>query len=115
MSETRVVDPKTGGEKGMKLARFDLIPGDALFVLAEHFGRGAAKYADRNWERGYAWSLSFAALQRHVWAWWQGEEVDAEGFDHLTAAVWHAMVLLTMSIRGIGTDDRPRRRAGEEG
>lgn len=105
--EMRVVDPKTGGAKGSKLARFDLLPPEALFMVAEHFGRGAEKYEDRNWERGYKWSLSFAAMQRHAWAFWGGESTDAETQSHhLAAVVFHALALMTYEARGLGTDDR---------
>lgn len=105
--EVRTVDPLTGGEKGTKLARFDLIPADTLRDLAEHYGRGAEKYADRNWERGYKWSLSYAALLRHLMSWWDGEDTDDEGFEHIIAAIWHSIALATFAQRGIGTDDRP--------
>jgi hypothetical protein len=106
--EVRVVDPKTGGEKGSKLARFDLIPAGPLQALAEHFGRGARKYADRNWEKGYAWALSFAAMMRHAWTWWDGEDIDPEtGSSHLTAVAWHSFALQEFQARGLGTDTRP--------
>lgn len=105
--EVRVVDPETGGAKGSKLARFDLIPAGALWQLAEHYGRGAEKYDENNWRRGYAWSLSFAALQRHAWAFWNGEDVDEEtGSPHMVAVAWHAVSLLTFLAEGLGTDDR---------
>lgn len=107
MTETRVTDPVTGAQKGSKLARYDLIPSDVLLALAEHYGRGARKYADRNWEAGYRWGLSFAALMRHAWAWWGGEDVDEEtGSSHMTAVAWHAFALATFQARGRGTDDR---------
>ena len=106
--EVRITDPETGGEKGQKQARFDLIPADALWAIAEHFGRGAEKYADRNWEKGYDWSLSYGAMMRHVWAWWGGEDVDEEtGSSHMVAVAWHALVLVANELRGNGTDDRP--------
>lgn len=106
--EVRVVDPTTGGEKGQKLARFDLIPVDALWDIAEHFGRGAEKYADRNWERGYKWSLSYAALLRHLTAWWGGEDFDEEtGSHHLAAVGFHTMALLTFVRTHPDGDDRP--------
>lgn len=105
--EVRITDPLTGGQKGQKSARTDLLPYDALLELAEHYGRGATKYEDRNWERGYKWSLSAAAMQRHFMAWWNGEELDEDGFPHATAFAWHALALLTFSLREIGTDDRP--------
>jgi Domain of unknown function (DUF5664) len=106
--ETMIVDPETGGTKGQKLARFDLLPADVLTLLAEHYGRGARKYAERNWERGYNWSLSFAAAMRHAWAFWNGEDVDEEtGTPHPVAAAWHFIALTAYLIREAGTDDRP--------
>jgi dATP/dGTP diphosphohydrolase len=107
-SEFRIIDPLTGGEKGRKLARTDLLPPDALLSIAEHYGRGALKYEDRNWERGYAWSLSYGALLRHLFAWWGGEDIDAEtGSSHLAAVGWHALALIAFETREVGTDDRP--------
>ena len=108
--EDRTVDPATGGEKGSKLARFDLLPWDALWHVAEHYGRGAAKYADRNWEKGFKWSLCHAALHRHLAQFWQmGERTDAEtGGHHLAAVAFHALALLAFDLRLAGTDDRPR-------
>mgnify|MGYP001579129152 CR=1 FL=1 len=117
--ETRNVDPTTGGEKGSKLARFDLIPTRALWLLAEVYGRGARKYADRNWEKGYAWGLSIAALERHFNAWKSGESIDEEtGAHHLAQVAWHAFTLLTFSLFGRGTDDRSalrEKKAPEQG
>lgn len=105
-TEQRVVDATTGGEKGSKLARFDLIPPEALWALAEHYGRGSQKYADRNWEKGYRWGLSLAALLRHLYQWVGGETHDQEtGSHHLIAVAWHAFALFTYELRGLGTDD----------
>ena len=117
--ETRVTDPKTGGQKGTKLARFDLLPYDALWKVAEHFGVGARKYADRNWERGYDHSLSQAALGRHFAAYMMGEDYDChlpecpvdcvehtEGL-HIVAVAWHALALIAFTLRGLGNDNRP--------
>ena len=107
MAETREIDPVTGGEKGSKLARFDLIPPEFEIALAEHYGLGARKYADRNWERGYRWGLSYAALRRHLAAWACGESIDPEsGSHHLVAVAWHAITLYIFERRGLGTDDR---------
>jgi len=106
--EVRVVDPTTGGAKGQKLARFDLIPPRPLKALAEHYGKGAAKYEDRNWERGYKWSLSYAALHRHLNAWWSGEDNDPElGSSHLDAVLFHAMALREFTDTHPELDDRP--------
>lgn len=110
-AEVRVTSA-TGGAKGSKPARFDMIPPDVLFELAEHYGRGEAKYpsdpetGEANWQKGYAWSLSVAALQRHLYAWLAGEDDDPEtGSSHLLAVVWHAIALRWWQRHGRGTDD----------
>ena len=107
--EIRYVDPKTGGMKGEKLARFDLLPPDILWELAEHYGHGSKKYGDRNMEKGYPWSKSFAACQRHLNQFWRGEDNDAEfGSLHLVAAAWHCFTMAWFLRHNKGTDDRPK-------
>lgn len=105
--EVRITDPETGGEKGSKPQRMGLLPWDTLMKVSTHYDYGTRKYADRNWERGYKWSLTFDSLMRHLALWWQGEETDEDGRDHLDAAVFHALALRTFTLRGTGTDDRP--------
>ena len=102
----------TGASKGDKLARFDMIPTGPLTQLAEHYGKGAIKYPAvdgvDNWRLGYEWSLSYAALQRHVTQFWGGEDFDREtGSHHLVAAMWHCMALLEWSAAHPEFDDRP--------
>lgn len=97
--EVRVKNEQTGGEKGSKLARFDLLPYDAIWELAKHYGRGSQKYEDRNWERGYDWGLSFAAAQRHLAQFWAGEDIDPEtGTPHVIAAAWHCLALYRFMV-----------------
>lgn len=113
--EVRITDPNTGGQKGQKMTRADLLPADALLALAEHYGRSSethgGKYPDRNWELGYKWSLSHGALLRHLLLFWNGVDVDHDpevgDFPHIVAVAWHAMALLSFYLRDIGTDDRP--------
>lgn len=98
--------------------RMELLPPELLWAVADILTFGAKKYADRNWERGMAWSRPFGALMRHMWAWWAGKtpttrsflhgELDSEtGRSHL----WHAgcciAFLIAYEERGVGTDDRP--------
>jgi len=98
----------TGGLKGVKLARHDLIPAEALTALAEHYGRTAEKYPPNNWRQGFEWSKSYAALQRHAIAWWNGENFDTElGSSHLAAVMWHCATLLTFFTEHPEFDDRP--------
>lgn len=109
--EVRTRNESTGGEKGVKLARMDLLPPDSLMRAAEHFGRGAQKYADRNWELGYEWSKSYGALLRHLMLWWDGEDTDEDEsfgqFHHLDAVMFHALVLSRFAADHPELDDRP--------
>lgn len=89
--------------------RYDLIPPEALDAVAGVFSIGATKYGARNWEKGMSWGRVFAAMMRHAWAWWRGEERDPQdGQHHLDSVIWCAMVLRTYVARGVGTDDRGR-------
>ena len=107
--ETRITSI-TGGQKGSKQARFDLLPSEALWEIAELYGRGAAKYEDRNWERGYDFSLSYAALQRHANQFWQGIDADEEtGLSHMASVAFHALALMTFVKTHPEFDNRPGR------
>lgn len=109
MSEVRITDPKTGGQKGQKAERYDLFPFDALDEVARVYHVGAQKYEEDNWLKGYRWRLSAGALLRHVARFMQGEDRDQEtGCLHLAHAAWHCLTLLTFSLRKLGTDDRAK-------
>ena len=106
--EIRSVDPDTGGEKGVKLERHSLMA-PSIRELAEHYGRGSQKYAEHNWRRGYDWSKSYDALQRHAQAFWNGEDLDPEtGSKHIICAAWHALALATFMEEHPEKDDRWR-------
>lgn len=106
LTEVISVDEATGAKKGVKKARFSLIPADALWALAEHFGAGANKYGDRNWEKGYNWTKTLDALERHLNQMKMGEWRDVEtGSAHIIAVAWHAFVLYVYKTRGLGTND----------
>lgn len=106
MTEVRTTS-STGGQKGVKPERHDLIPRRAMAAIARVFGFGATKYADHNWRRGYEWGKSIAALQRHVDAFVDGETYDEEsGLPHLAHAGFHVLVLLTwLEEQGEGVDN----------
>lgn len=125
----------TGGQKGVKLARFDLIPAGPLYELAVHYGRGARKYANHQWRQGYEWSKSIGALGRHFNDFLAGKDYDVcsnepgnckftdndgneyvpeepdtcynhTGSHHMAAVAWHAFLLLEFKDHYIGFDDR---------
>lgn len=109
MTEVRTVS-STGGEKGMKPERYDLIPVEALASVARLYGVGAKKYEAHNWRKGYEWSKSYAALQRHANAFWNGEDFDPEFTDfpspHLAGVIFHALTLITFMKEQPTFDDR---------
>lgn len=96
--------------------RYDLIPPEAMTAMATILQAGAAKYAERNWESGMAWSRLFRGALGHLWDWWSLKGNDPEtGRSHL----WHALCcvafLVTYEQRDIGTDNRPKRLARYDG
>ena len=104
-----VVDPATGAMKadGRK-PRTDLLPPLPLLDIAEVLEFGSRKYADRNWERGFAWGRPYGALLRHLLQWWAGEDLDEEtGMSHLAHAGCDLLMLLEFTHTEAGTDDRP--------
>lgn len=112
-----IAESETGGRKGQKLARFDLLDPGVMDAIARQFGRGAFKYGDRNYQKGYNWSLSYAAAQRHLNAFWDGQNWDADPFwdqhdlgrpHHLDAAIFHLMALREFFDKHPEYDDRAK-------
>lgn len=97
---------KTGEKKDEgKLARYDLIPPQTIWALAELYGRGARKYADRNWEGGIEYGRVYAALMRHLELWRMGEDYDPDnGQHHLDSVIWNAVALREYEARNMGAN-----------
>lgn len=115
MSEQRIVNPVTGGEKCTKPQRMELLPLEQLLEVSELYAAGAKKYDDNNWRKGYAWSLSHGALLRHISLWWEGEENDEETqCSHLSSVVFHALALMYFKRHHLELDDRPPTTASAE-
>jgi len=109
MGETIQADFVTGGRKGVKDERFDLLPVWALEEVARVYAYGAIKYAPDNWLLGYSWRWSLGALLRHIYRFMAGEDIDPEsGLHHLAHAVFHCLALMTFWKYGKGTDDRSK-------
>ena len=111
LEEVRQIDPNTGGQKGVKPDRYDMIDIWPLRMLARVYwwgsGHSEAKYPFRNWEKGFAWSSCYSAAMRHLNAFWGGEFNDPEtGLPHLAHAAWQCFVMMKFYKYGLGTDDR---------
>jgi hypothetical protein len=108
LTETRITNPTTGGQKGQKPEQMSLLPVEALEAVSRVYGFGADKYDRDNWRKGYDWHLSYDALQRHLQSFWKGEDIDPEsGEPHLAHAVFHCFTLLTFMESYPEGDDRP--------
>jgi hypothetical protein len=111
VGEVRVVNA-TGGAKGVRLERFDLIPVEPLEELARVYGYGVSKYPTQpgdvdNWRKGYSWKLTFGAMMRHAWKFWRGESIDPEsGRHHLAMSAWHCFTLMWFEKHHPQLDDR---------
>jgi hypothetical protein len=89
--------------------RWDLLPFDALNEIAKVMTYGAIKYEPRNWEHGMSWNRVFASMQRHLSAWFHGNNIDDESkMSHLAHAACCMLYLLAFEVRREGIDDRPK-------
>lgn len=103
-----VFDAAEGRKNDKGKDPWDLAPWDAFRAIVHVLRYGAEKYAPRNWENGMAWSRLFAATQRHLTAWWEGDPADKDtGLSHLAHAGCCVAFLIAYEIRRIGRDDRP--------
>lgn len=99
---------KEGAKFDSDKERFDLVPAEALIDLARIYTMGAVKYEDRNWEKGIKWGRIFAAIMRHLWKFWNGEEIDQEsGLPHVSHAAWGCFTLHHYMKHRREYDDRP--------
>lgn len=99
----------TSGAKREKLnsIRYDYMPAR---IVNESYARvadmGAKKYAPWNWAKGLPVSQLASSLQRHLWAYMEGEDHDPEsGLSHLDHVLWNAVALVYNEYHGI-QDDR---------
>lgn len=89
--------------------RFDLVPTSVLTRLAMHYGNGAEKYAERNWEKGQPVTRYISSAERHL----QYFKMGMNDEPHLIAAIWNLFCLdWTLEQIKIGAlpkelDDRP--------
>jgi len=105
------VDTHSTGAKranGGKI-RWDLMPIAPMRDTALIWTFGADKYGDRNWEKGFDWSGPYASMQRHLQAWFAGEDFDPEsGMSHLAHAACNLMMLQQFEYTHPDGDNRPK-------
>jgi hypothetical protein len=89
----------------------ELVPDTMRIAAAMAFLEGAAKYGRYNWRvAGVRASIYKSALDRHLAAWWNGEDMDPDsGLPHLWKALSCLAVLIDAEEADKLTDDRPPR------
>lgn len=83
-------------------------------ALAEALTYGYVKYDEKRGDipnylkgEGFHYSRIYDSLQRHLNAWYGGEDIDPEsGINHLALAAANIMFLHTYQKKGKGIDDR---------
>jgi len=88
-----------------------LVPWEAMEGVALAMEYGAKTYEPWDWLKGAEWSLYFAAVCRHIFKWFVGEDCDPKsGLHHLYHAIAGLLILITYIINDLGADDRPTAR-----
>jgi hypothetical protein len=75
--------------------RWDLLPMAPIDEVVKVLTHGAEKYGPNNWQQLVdAQNRYYAALMRHITAWRNGEQKDADsGFSHLAHAICNLIFL----------------------
>jgi hypothetical protein len=94
---------------GMNKVPMHLVPPRALAHVALAFADGGFKYQPYNWHtEPISASVYYGAMLRHIYAWWDGEDVPSDGVAHHLA---HAACCILMILDTMGTeclnDNRP--------
>jgi hypothetical protein len=106
------VNPKDAvGNKKVSITKF---PATAVFHGARAMMNGAAKYGPYNWrDNNVIAGIYVDAAIRHIYAWFEGEEVAKDsGVHHLGHALATIAVLIDAQEGGNLKDDRPGRGSG---
>ena len=101
-------NPKEGF--GNNKVAMSCVPMPVLNELALAMMEGAIKYGSHNYrDTPILASTYFDAVNRHMNAWWEGENVDpGSGISHVTKAIASLVVLRDAMLFGTFEDDRPK-------
>ena len=107
LADGTVITPKEGVKFDQGKRRVDLVPTEAINALAEVLTAGAVKYGTHNWRKGMDWSRVYGAAQRHMLAFWGGDDIDEEsGMPHMWHALTNMAFLVSYQAMSVGRDDR---------
>lgn len=83
--------------------RFDLVTPIGLRRLAQVYERGAAKYDDRNWEKGSPLSRFIDSAERHI----NDYKCGLRDEDHLAQASWNLFAVMHLEATRPELQDMP--------
>src|ERR1700758_5489939 len=107
IGNSEVVMTEQGHKNDSEKLRYELIPAEAMDMLAEVYTIGAKKYADDNWRQGLNFRRVIGAMLRHAFAYSRRETRDPDdGQHHLAAVAWCAFTLMVLEIEHPELDDR---------
>ena len=107
LADGTVLTPRQGLKFDTGKRRVDLVPTEAIHALADVLTAGAAKYGEHNWRHGMDWSRVYGAAQRHMLAFWGGDDIDEEsGMPHIWHALTNIAFLVSYKAMSVGRDDR---------
>lgn len=87
----------------------DLLPPDVLLAVAGLLAESAEKHEGRDINAPRPWGEDYAALLRHLLAFWAGEDVDrGSGRSQALHIAARALMLAASVLRHPEQDDRPR-------
>ena len=104
---TKPSNPKSAF--GSRKVSLSVLPPIVLWEVSLGMMDGATKYGRYNWRGvGVRSSEYYDATQRHLTAFWEGQDIDPDsGLHHLTKAISSLVVWRDAMLRGMCQDDRP--------
>ena len=107
MGITEPVDPKA--QLGVHKFPMSVVPACVMGEIGVAILEGALKYGAFNYRKtGIEASTYYDAVNRHLKAWWEGEDHDADsGMSHITKAITTLVVMRDSMINGHLHDNRP--------
>lgn len=99
---------------GIRKVPISCLPIRVLWRVGLAMMEGALKYGRHNYRAaGVRASVYFdAVVGRHLWSWWEGQDIDEESkLHHIDKAIAGLMVLRDSILEGNWEDDRPPRQA----
>lgn len=101
------INPKAVAGRQKRQSQFT--PVGVLNEIHDGMAEGARKYGPYNW-RDVPIEVSdyYDSLNRHMSAWWEGEDIDPDsGVNHISKAITGLIVLRDAMLHGTAVDDRP--------